>query len=313
MINTVSKSVTTTDFGNVLIHEHIGCISNDLTHIFKDKWLNKQELTDFAAEILIKIRDKYGVGLFVDGTPIDLGRDISLLKSVSEKANIPIVAATGLYHYPAFYTSAYSESEMAAWFIKECEEGIEETDIKPGILKAATDRIITTDNKKRLAAMAIVQNETHLPIYIHSTHNDDIIDRQIEILLRYITHTEKIIIGHTALNPQKEYLERILDMGCYICVDQCHCTRYDIDTIGKMLVSLCKKGYTDKILLSNDLCIYSDFETSKSNGLQLSASQQAEKFGHIFTVVHESFMENGGSENDWGKMFKINSLKALDV
>lgn len=314
MIHAVTGPVEPSNYENVLIHEHIGCISNDLMHIFGEKWLDKGKLADFAVDIFKNLKTKYGVGLIVDGTPIDLGRDVSLIKEVSIRADIPMVASTGLYHYPSLYTSGHSETEIASWFIKEFEDGIEGTDIKPGILKVASDSCgITKDNGKRLIALAIAQSETKLPIYVHSAHNFDLAEKQLEILFRYISEPEKIIIGHTALNPDAEYLEKILGQGCYICMDQCHCTSHSIDIIGKALVLLCRKGYADKILLSNDLCIYTDFGSRENTGFHLSVDQQTEKFSHIFTTVYESFLKNGGDKKDWDIMFKKNPIKVLDV
>ena len=314
MIHTVTGLIPPSDFGNILMHEHIGCMSNDLIHMFGENWLNKERLADFAVNILKNLKMKYGVGLIVEATPIDLGRDVLLIKKISKRLEIPIVASTGLYHYPSLYTSGHSTIEIASWFIREFEEGIEGTDIKPGILKVASDFCgITTDNEKRLTAMAIVQKETNLPIYVHSVHISGLVERQMKILLRSIKTPEKIIIGHAAIKPDVEYLERILNRGCYICVDQCHCTNNSIDSIGKALATLCGKGYTDKIILSNDLCIYTDFGTRKNTGFHLSIEQQTEKFGHIFTVVYESFLENGGNKEDWDMMFKKNPIKILDV
>ena len=296
------------------MHEHIGCISNDLVRVFGKKWLDKEKLADFAVEILIALKEKYGIGLFVDGTPIDLGRDILLIKEVSVRANIPIVVSTGLYHYPSLFTSGHAETEIASWLIDEFENGIEGTDIKPGILKVASDfNGITKDNEKRLSAIAIAQKETNLPVYVHSVHKPDLAQNQLDILQRNINSPDKIIFGHTSLNPDSEYLERILDKGCYICMDQCHCTKHSMDAIGKTFVQLCLKGYTDKILLSNDLCIYTDFGTREITGLHLTAEQQVEKFGHIFNTVYDSFIKNGGNREDWDVMFRKNPIKVLNV
>lgn len=313
MIYTVKGTLNVSECGNVLMHEHIGCIANDLLDIFKDKWLDKKELVEFAVKILKNLKKQYGVGLFVDGTPIDLGRDVFLIKEVSEKADIPIVVSSGLYYFPSLYTSGRSEAEIASWFIKEFEEGIEGTNIKPGILKAASDGgAISSDNKKRLTAMGIVQKETNLPIYLHSAHNGNT-KMQLEILQRNISDSEKIIVGHTGQKPDAEYLEGILSEGCYICMDQCHCTNYSMQAVGNALAVLCKRGYSDKILLSNDLCIYSDFTPRANNGLNLSVTRHTEKFGHIFEDVYNSFTENGGREKDWNKMMRENPIKVLNV
>lgn len=314
MINTVLGKINAKDLGNILMHEHIGCISNDMMYVFKEKWLDKKKLSDFAAEIFRNLKTKYGVGLIVDGTPIDIGRDVSLIKDVSKRSNIPVVVSTGLYHFPALYTSGRSEIEIASWFISEFTDGIEGTNIKPGILKVASSFDgITKDNKKRLAAMAIAQNETGLPIYVHSEHTDDMSEMQLKILLKHINTPEKIIMGHASRNIDLEYLKKILDKGCYICMDQCHCTNHDIKSVGKVLATLCQIGYTSQIVLSNDICIYSDFGSREHNGYDLTVEQQTVNFGHIFTLVYESFLECGGRKSDWETMFMKNPIEILDV
>lgn len=313
MIWTTDGGVAKQDFGRVLIHEHIGCISNDMLHIFGKDWLDKDKLIGFASEILKGIAKEYGVGLFVDGTPVDLGRDVALLKAVSEKSGIPIVVSTGLYYYPSLYTSGHSEKEIASWFIKEWETGAENTGIKPGILKSGSDRDgITRDNEKRLRALSVAQKETGLPMYVHCSHQEGLVESQIEVMLSAGGNPEKIIIGHCAQRPECDYFERIMDKGFYIGMDQAHCTRH-IDKVGTVLARLCEKGYRDKILLGNDLCMYSDFATRATSGLERSVKEQIDGFGHIFTVVYKSFLEAGGKPDDWEKIFRENSVNVLDV
>ena len=39
----------------------------------------------------------------------------------------------------------------------------------------------------------------------------------------------------------------------------------------------------------------------------------AENFKYVFTAVYESFLENGGNQKDWEKMFKENPVAVLDI
>ncbi|MBQ2890676.1 MAG: hypothetical protein IJE44_03410 [Clostridia bacterium] len=314
MINTVTGKIKKRNFGTILIHEHIRCASNDLLHTFGEKWHDEQYLKEFASKILCEMRIKYGLGLWVDGTPIDLGRDYALLREVSENSGVFIVASTGLYHFPSCYTADHSEQEIASWFIDEYRCGMEGSTVKPGILKGASDVAgITKDNAKRLKALAIAQEETGLPLYVHSNHKGKLVDEQLGILLETISNPEKIIIGHAANRPDAEYLERILDRGCYIAMDQCHCAGYSMEEIGKTLVKLIRDGYEDKILLSNDLCIYTDFGTRKNTGFQLSVDEQVKRYGHLFNDVYQGFCEAGGSESEFQKMLSVNPVAVLDV
>jgi phosphotriesterase-related protein len=125
-------------------------------------------------------------------------------------------------------------------------------------------------------------------------------------------NAEKIIIGHTAIRPDIEYLESILETGCYICMDQCHCHPQNLNLIAKTLVELCKKGYTDKILLSNDYCIHSDFCNQNTNGFHLNQEQHNVGLGYIFEKQYSEYISMGGKEKDWNKMLCKNPIDILD-
>ena len=314
MIRTVTGNICKDDVKKALIHEHIQCVSNDMLHIFGDEWVDNNVLAKYASDILKSINKKWNINLIVDGTPIDLGRNISLLKSVSEKSGTYIVASTGLYHYPSFVTEGNDEAEIASWFLKECNEGAEKTGVFPGILKCAAPwEEVTSDAKKRITAMAYVAKETQLPIYVHCPHKGNIAQEQIEILLNNEVKASQIIIGHCAIRPNADYIKDILNTGCYISMDQCHCAGSTYEEIAECLCELCKKDYSSKIMLSNDMCIYSDFPNRKYNGMQLTQEEQAENFGFLSKNILPIFENLGGKVEDISKMLRDNVLGVLDV
>ena len=314
MIRTVTGKISTSDVKNVFIHEHIQCASNDMLHTFGKDWIDSDKLSDYASGILTQINEKWNVNLIVDGTPIDLGRDIRLLKSVSEKSGTYIVASTGLYHYPSCITNGNDEVEIASWFLKECNEGAEKTGIFPGILKcAASQNGINTDSKKRMKAMALVAKETRLPIFVHCPHNGNVVQEQIEILLKNSVNPEQIIIGHCGIRPEVDYIKDILNKGCYISMDQNHCGGRISEQIALCLYELCITGYSSRLILSNDMCIYSDFPHRKNNGLQLTVAEQSEKFGFVINKILPLFISNGGTDEDIVKMLRDNALDVLNI
>ena len=314
MIQTVTGAINKTDLGAVLMHEHISCKSLSFDAAFGEKWLDKNNLKKLASNTLKLTNQKYNLGLLVDATPIDLGRDAILLKEISELSGIKIVASTGFYYLQSIEAFNNTAEDIAMWLINECKNGIYGTDIKPGILKCATGNMgITEDNLKKLSAMGIIQKETGLPLYVHCDHKEDIAFKQLEILLKNGANIDKIIIGHTAIRPDADYLESVLKTGCYICMDQCHCYPHNLNTIAETLVNLCQKGYSDKILLSNDYCIHSDFCNSKTNGLHLSSSQHTEGLGYIFDLQYKGYIAMGGNEEDWNTMLYKNPIDILDI
>lgn len=60
----------------------------------------------------------------VDATPIDLGRDILLLKEVSQLSGVKIVASTGFYYLQSIEAFNNTAEELAEWLINECKNGI---------------------------------------------------------------------------------------------------------------------------------------------------------------------------------------------
>ncbi len=314
MIQTVTGAINKIESGAALMHEHISCASVSFVQAFGAAWLDKQQLKDISVEALKRAKEANNLSLLVDGTPIDLGRDALLLKEISQLSGVRIVASTGFYDLPSIEASASSAGEIASWFISECKNGIYGTDVKPGILKCATGSAgITGGNAKKLAAMAITQGETGLPMFVHSGHYGDIAFEQLEILLKNHANIEKIIMGHGDLRPDSDYLESILQKGCYICLDQSHSYARKVNEIADALVKLCQKGYTQKILLSNDHCIHSDFCSRKENGLHLSAREHAEKLGLVFEKLYSAFLCAGGKQLDWDTMIYKNPTSVLNV
>jgi len=314
MIQTVTGAVEKGDFGRVLMHEHISCSSLSFSKAFGDKWLDNEKIKDLACEALKKAHQEYNLGLMVDGTPIDLGRNASLLREVSFLSGIKIVASTGFYYLQSIEAINNDVNELAKWLINECQNGILGTDIKPGILKGATGEPgITADNRKKLSALGIVQKNTGLPLYIHCEHRGEIAQRQIELLLESDEDIEKIIIGHTALRPDADYLKGILNTGCYICMDQCHCCGHSLNTLAATLVKLCEDGYTNKILISNDYCIHSDFCHKDTDGLHLTAAEHSKRLGYVFEKLYDEYILLGGSKENWETMVCKNPIDILDV
>ena len=100
----------------MLCHEHISCTDNGYMKTFGKKWLKRDELSDYAAKVLSGLKEKYGVTMLVDGTPVDLGRDVKLLSDVSEKSGVHIVASSGTYWFPGFVDGGNTAEEIADIF-----------------------------------------------------------------------------------------------------------------------------------------------------------------------------------------------------
>ena len=135
---------------------------------------------------------------------------------------------------------------------------------------------------------------------------------QIDVLQKYGADIEKIIIGHCARRPDFNYLEQILKMGCYVSVDQSFCFPNDLPYIADFVIKACERGHREKLLVSNDYCIHSDFGLRHRNGFHLNIKEQVQKLGHVFDSLYNEFVLNGGKTNDWETITTRNTFNALN-
>ncbi len=311
MIRTVLGDINPQENKNILMHEHIQCLSNDMKVAFSDKWLDEEKLENYAVEVLKILKEKFGLGTFVDGTAIDLGRNAALLKSVSQKSGVNIVASTGLYYYPSMLSCMRSAEELAEIFLYECENGLDSTDAKPGILKCAADGVLTKDTEKRLSALSIVQAKTKLPMYVHCSHNDNIAPRMMRIFESRNVNPKKTIFGHVSRRLNTDYLETILKEGYYICIDQSW--KGQEEFIAKEVFKICEKGYENKILFSHDYPLYNDFETASKTGKDFVLERPINRISFLYNLIIPELKKLGFSDSTCDKFLKLNAIQALQI
>ncbi len=311
MIRTVCGDIAKKEItGNILTHEHVMCTSFDMLHMWGKKWLDLESFAETAAAVYRFLAERYGVSLIVDGTPCDLGRDMELIRRVSEKSGVHIVASTGFYHYPSQLTSSRSAEELADICMEEYKNGVGAAGIKPGILKCAVDYAgVTADCRKRITAMGIMQRETGLPLYAHCHHIENTGHALLDILLENGADPAKIAIGHATSRLEVPYLAGLLDRGCCIDLDQPHC--HDMQACVDTVAALTRLGYGKRLLFSLDTPLYSDFE-SKAHVLR-GARIHAERYGLLFDTLLCAFQEAGCTQMDCQRFMQSNAMAYLTV
>ncbi len=311
MIQTVTGSIEAPK-GSVLTHEHIWCVSNDMNFITNGSWTDEKAVEDYCVKILRELKSRYGVDVFVDGTPWDLGRSIRLLENVSKRSGVNIVASTGLYYFTSLISFNVSAEKLAQMFTAECKKGIAGTNIRPGILKcAAGGTTLTEDEKKRITALGITQRETGLPLYVHSFHQGSVTQEIIEALLASGADLGKTAIGHTGLRPEADYLEQVLQQGVYICVDQCF--EGSEKANAEAVAQLCRRGWQEKILCSLDHTCYSDFCDEGYKGLEYPYEKHVKDIGFLFDVMLTEFQRAGCTAEQCNAFVKQNPCRFLNI
>lgn len=255
MIRTVNGNIASSSVTAALCHEHICCYSEWLYAMSGTVYMDKKAIEKAAVQELVRLKNEYGLNLFMDCTAVNIGRDIELLKRVSEKSGVNIVCSTGFYYTeePVLFRS--SAETVAEHMIRDAKS------INAGIIKAGVQYAQIGDfNRMLLAAAAITQKETGLPIVVHSNSGNKNGVCALDILTKNGACAENTVIGHLD-GADKDYLLELVQRGCYVAFDQMwntdeECIRQIVDKIE----FLCQRGYENRILLSHDKIFFNGFQ-----------------------------------------------------
>ena len=261
-VNTVLGPVAPEDLGITLVHEHIAAAYPGWDCDPLSRPYDREKIVDVCLRNLEPVKS-YGVRSVVDATPADLGRDVEIMKSVSDRLEINIVCSTGRYSEEegnwAYLKqrsrsgAADMTSELYESLMFEITSGIGESHVKPGVIKVATglDRISECE-EALMAAAAQASGETGLPIITH-TQDGTMGPQQAEFLIGEGVDPGLIMVGHMCGNSSLVYQQEVLGTGVSISFDRFGLQKFMPDEVRvSTLVELLGMGYTDRILMSQD-------------------------------------------------------------
>jgi phosphotriesterase-related protein len=212
-----------------------------------------------------------GVGTIVDATVFGHGRDAAFVQEISRQVNLNIVVATGIYAFdylPHFFerrpvTAARPRDALTEFFVRDICEGIAGTGLKAAIIKCATDvEGVTPRNERILRAVAAAHRETGVPITTHTVAaRRNGLDQQ-RIFASEGVDLTRVIIGHSGDSQDYDYLRALMDAGSLIGADRFGMYlpgRLSLDARVAIVADLCAAGYSDRIVLSHDYTLFSDW------------------------------------------------------
>jgi len=176
-IQTVLGRIPASSLGFTLPHEHIMVDFIGAEKTNRARW-NVDQVVSRLRPFLMAAKQS-GVRGFVDCTPAYVGRDPRILKKLAQDTGLHILTNTGYYgdskglYLPA---SAHSETaaEIAGHWLSEWQNGIEDTDIRPGLIKIRVDgetaepSRMTDMDRKLIGAAAQVSRKTNMAVTCHS-------------------------------------------------------------------------------------------------------------------------------------------------
>lgn len=260
-INTVTGTCTPADLGFTLIHEHLSAGWPGWEH--DNTGFDREGEMATLVDKLKEIKD-LGVTSLVDPCPMELGRQPEFAAEAAEKSGVQIIMATGLYNealgIPPHFRSLDADA-IAEVYERELTEGMNNTGIKPGIIKTATGGIpgmtetatgIAPCEETCLRAAARVSKSTGVPILCHNDELGPLGRQTLDIFEEEGVDFNKVLIGHACGVGDMRYYFEMLERGAWIGFD-----RFGVETIAsdKMrlasLIGLLAVGF-DRIMLSHD-------------------------------------------------------------
>jgi len=259
MVETVLGPVPAANLGRTLMHEHLQVEVPGSEFDILDP---PMPFTDRVARCVDHVEELKDAGFssMVDPCPIDMGRDVELMREVASRTGFNIICATGFYHGEIGASAHWkvlirldpdARRYIADLLIRELTEGIGDTGVRPGIIKVATGLAVTFFEEAMLDAAAIASAETGAPITTHTeaVHGGFQVDR----MTQNGATAQRIIVGHCCGSNDYDYHRLILDKGAYVGFDRFGMEEVNSDEErAASLTRLIEAGHGERIVVSHD-------------------------------------------------------------
>lgn len=260
-IRTITGDMHPGELGICHAHEHTIILRGRSCEV------NGALLLDDPAKTVAELIDFKTAGgdWLIDAQPIGPERSPSLMKTVSEKSGIKIVATTG-FHRGRFYRDDHfvhsaTAERLAEICIREIERGMieyaesdpEETKIKAGLVKFTSEyHHISNLARKAVEVAAMTHLRTGVPIITH-TELGTCGPEQVELVTKFGVPGSTVIVSHLDRNPDRFLHKEIASSGAFLVYDGIARTKYWPDsTIIELILEMLDAGFGDRVMLGMD-------------------------------------------------------------
>jgi phosphotriesterase-related protein len=252
VVHTVRGPIAVAELGRVLPHEHVLVDFVGADRIADSRY-DADEVFRVALPHLQRARE-LGVRTVFECTPDFLGRNPQLLRRLSVASDLHLITNTGLYGarrniFLPRYAHEEPAAQLAARWIREANEGIGETGIRPGFIKCGVDAepALSAMHRKLVTAAALTHTATGLTIAVHTGRGPG--REQLDILREHGVAPAAFVWVH-AQGASDDELFAAADRGAWIS-----CDGLNRPTLARHL-ALCtelkKRGHVGRVMLSHD-------------------------------------------------------------
>ena len=248
-VPTATGEVWPGQMGITSVHEHIA--------LRRDGDPKQREAgLAFAIRELKRAR-ALGLRTMVDVGPTD---DVAGIREVSLATGVHVICCTGFYTLTDPQQSL-QVADFESHMVKDIEDGVQGTQIRPGVIKVAAKGLpITPAEKNLLVAAAQVQKRFKLPICTHAVsgcaEQQAILEAAGADLSRcYFSHVEATFgWSGRSVDQETDYLQGVVEKGSTLSFNNFgnwnHTKPEDLARIIKELV---RQGYDDRLVATMDV------------------------------------------------------------
>ncbi len=297
-IQSATGPIDSDELGFTLMHEHV-YTGWTATRLEYPELFDREQIMADALAHLAEAREA-GVRTIVDLTPMELGRDASVIRDAAEQSGVQIIAPTGFYYETQWHFVWRPTDQMTEVLVRDIEEGIGDSGVRAGVIKCATEPEMHRMNERVLRASARAHRMTGVPICTHTyPANRTGLDQQ-RIFEEEGVDLGRTVIGHSDDSDDISYLEQIIDNGSYCGMDRIGIQEpRTTEQRVEMIAALVEKGYAERLTLSHDAAGHTGFTASQET-LRVNAPQW--RWTHIPLDVVPMLRERGVSDADIEQM-----------
>lgn len=301
----VHGPVDISEMGRTLVHEHflVDFIGADKTNF--SRW-DRAAVVKKVLPYLLKIK-RYDVKTVFDCTPAYLGRDVELLKLLSDKSGIHLVTNTGYYgavdnKYLPRHAFTESAEQLAARWIGEFEKGIEGSGVKPGFIKISVNPGALSDlHKKLVAAAAITHTATGLQICSHTGPAATALE-EVTVLNDNNVKPDAFVWVHAQQEKDQSTFKKAAASGIWVSLDGIGWG--DLPVYTEALSALKNENLLHRVLIAHDAGWYKPDE--KDGGEFIG-------YTDIFTKLIPALTTKGFTDEDIDQLLIKNPAAAFSL
>lgn len=259
-IRTVLGDIHPFSLGLTLSHEHVMCDFVGARSVDRSRY-DRREVVRTMLPYLLEIR-QLGVTGFVDCTPAFIGRDPIVLAELSKAAGIHILTNTGLYKEPYLPDYAYERSadELAAMWVAEIEEGVEDEivrartgrverfPVKAGFVKIAVNPgPIEPVQEKIVRAAARCSQLTGAAVVCHTGHPVAVLEL-LRVVREERLEPDRLVVAHLDAVDDWSVHAKVFEWGAWASYDGVS------ESTAERTLKLLElaEGFEEQVLLSQD-------------------------------------------------------------